>query len=509
MAFVKALGLTNIETASELSSEILVRPALTGVKKMGRVVAKPILERLPKKFCDEFVKVAEEVTKMPFLKAVDRLGFNGIVEEIGEERVGDVLKFAFDLDGKRGYSFEQFLDAMFPPIEQLGQEALAFGVMGLGANAVDKGIRKIPKAGEKYTKEGFLLDSGIFRIKGYDSYVEKEVRGKLREFGKSEEEIENVLESTTRSDKIQFLRDIKAKFDSRLKFGAKEFEKNLRRLEEEEKERERVKSGDLDGIVGNGQKEESDLEYEKIKQNFDNWYNDKNATSTVGELINNPAFAKEGVLDDVLDVEVKHNAQDFSLEGISFDKTKTYGGQTILNGDKITIYVNTNLPPEVVEEELYHELQHARQFKEVINGNIYIEKQFNEYQKLWQSGNYEAYKNHPLEVEADLSKEYLKKIKEENNGTQINGRTDTRIKQDYVLPLSSEMENKGVGRTRNGRSGSKKTGILRDKGGNIQHSEPLQEEVEDLQGEEKGGKGGTFKDGGYGGALKGRVEKNK
>lgn len=158
---------------------------------------------------------------MPFLKAVDRLGFNGIVEEMGEERVGDVLKFVFNLDKEKGYSFEQFLDAMFPPIEQLGEEALAFGVMGLGTNAVDRGIKKIPKAGEKYTKEGFLFDSGIFRKSGYDSYLDKRVREELGNRGYGEDEIDNAINFASRDEKVEFLKEVKAKFDSKKEFKGK------------------------------------------------------------------------------------------------------------------------------------------------------------------------------------------------------------------------------------------------------------------------------------------------
>ena len=188
------------------------------------------------------MKAAEGVVKMPFLKAVDRLGFNGIVEEIGEERVGDVLKFAFDLDGKRGYSFEQFLDAMFPPIEQLGQEALAFGVMGLGANAVDKGIRKIPKAGEKYTKEGFLIDAGIFRQSGYDSYLDKRVKEELENRGYGEDEIDNAVNFASRDEKIEFLKEVSGKVVVN-ESGEESIEGNGQSVEEDVKYNE----GDVNG----------------------------------------------------------------------------------------------------------------------------------------------------------------------------------------------------------------------------------------------------------------------
>ncbi len=234
-AFLKALALTNIEVGSEMSGEILVRPFMQAGAKLGKVIAQPVLKMLPKGFADEFVKLAEDVTKLPFAKAVDTFGWNGILEEMGEERVGDLLQFAFNLDGEDGWSFEQLLDAMFPSVEQLGQEALSFGVTGMGLNSVHNTLRAIPKVGDKYTKDGFLLDAGIFRIQGYDSYLDKKVRETLKEKGKKDDEIDNALHFSSRDDKIQFLKDVKTEFDTKKEFDAKEFEKDLQAEEIKDK----------------------------------------------------------------------------------------------------------------------------------------------------------------------------------------------------------------------------------------------------------------------------------
>lgn len=234
-AFLKALALTNIEVGSEMSGEILVRPFMQAGAKLGKVIAQPVLKMLPKGFADEFVKLAENVTKLPFAKAVDTLGWNGILEEMGEERVGDLLQFAFNLDGEDGWSFEQLLDAMFPSLEQLGQEALSFGIAGMGLNSVHNTLRAIPKIGDKYTKDGFLLDAGIFRIQGYDSYLDKKVRETLKEKGKKDDEIDNALHFSSRDDKVQFLKDAKTEFDTKKEFDTKEFEKDLQAEEIKDK----------------------------------------------------------------------------------------------------------------------------------------------------------------------------------------------------------------------------------------------------------------------------------
>jgi len=278
IAFMKALALTNIETASELSGAMLVRPTLNGIGQLSKVITAPIAKLFPKGFADSFVKLAEQTTKMPFARAVDNLGWNGVLEEMGEERVGDLLQFAFNLDGEDGYSFEQLLDALFPSPEQLGQEALSFAVTGMGMNAVNAGLKKVSP---KYTKDGFLLDAGIFRMAGYDSYLDKKVKEELNKRGKSEEEIDDAINFSTRDDKVQFLKETNVQFDSKKEYDAKEFEKELKRAEIEEKTFEKFTQGGkveneqafgLSKLFGQFYKKYASGS-EKAKEKFNNWFN--------------------------------------------------------------------------------------------------------------------------------------------------------------------------------------------------------------------------------------------
>ena len=277
IAFLKALALTNIEVGSEMSGEILVRPFMQAGAKLGKVIAEPVLKMLPKGFADKFVKLAEDVTKLPFAKAVDTLGWNGILEEMGEERVGDLLQFAFNLDGEDGWSFEQLLNAIFPSVEQLGQEALSFGVTGMGMNAVHNTLRAIPKVGDKYTKDGFLLDAGIFRMQGYDSYLDKKVRETLKEKGKKEDEIDNALHFSSRDDKVQFLKDAKTEFDTKKEFDAKEFEKDLQAEEIKDKTYQKFLQGGVSQDVAFANATLFKQFFRKFgadnKKAFDDWYN--------------------------------------------------------------------------------------------------------------------------------------------------------------------------------------------------------------------------------------------
>ncbi|MCD8378092.1 MAG: hypothetical protein LUB59_04810, partial [Candidatus Gastranaerophilales bacterium] len=200
IAFFKALQLVNIETASEFSGDMLVRPALYGLGKL----ASPILKKLPKGLLTNFKKAAEKALNIPFTKALDRYGFNGILEEMGEERVGDVLKYMFNLDDKEGYDFKQLLNAVFPAPDDLLAEFISFGIAGAGMHAAVRGAGRGVK---DYTADDFLVDSGIIRTAGEQSLVDSAVEKQLIKQGKSDEEINEILRYADNNMKKNFLSD--------------------------------------------------------------------------------------------------------------------------------------------------------------------------------------------------------------------------------------------------------------------------------------------------------------
>ncbi len=156
------------------------------------------------------------------------------------------------------------------------------------------------------------------------------------------------------------------------------------------------------------------------KNTFDSWYENKQAESTIGDLINDEAFKSEGLLDDVADIKVKHTNSDNLPMDTPLNDTHTLGGYvTIENGEPV-IYTNSNLSKELVEENLYHELQHARDIKTAyLNPNASLEERMTAYQDIQEvmnavsSGDVEAYKNSKYEVKADLNRDFLKNKKKE------------------------------------------------------------------------------------------------
>lgn len=250
---LKAIGLMQIETLSETAGF-----AFNAVgKALNKYIAPKLLKHLPEKFVKNLEKLNRKVTGLSTVKALQKYGWNGILEEYGEERVSDFLQTTFDLDGEKGYSFEQFLTAMFPPKEQAFAELMAFSIMGgmglgikkgvdfanykkISSNILqqsknddgtydvekikrlvkknnpaisDSGLEKIVSAVTKgisktddYSVDDFLCDSGVFRLYARKSNTDERLTEILQKNGMPDEEVENVLNNTSLDDKAELIR---------------------------------------------------------------------------------------------------------------------------------------------------------------------------------------------------------------------------------------------------------------------------------------------------------------
>ena len=250
---LKAIGLMQIETLSETAGF-----AFNAVgKALNKYIAPKLLKHLPEKFVKNLEKLNRKVTGLSTVKALQKYGWNGVLEEYGEERVSDFLQTTFDLDGEKGYSFEQFLTAMFPPKEQAFAELMAFSIMGgmglgikkgvdfanykkISSNILqqsknddgtydvdkikrlvkknnpaisDSGLEKIVSAVTKgisktddYSVDDFLCDSGVFRLYARKSNTDERLTEILQKNGMPDEEVENVLNNTSLDDKAELIR---------------------------------------------------------------------------------------------------------------------------------------------------------------------------------------------------------------------------------------------------------------------------------------------------------------
>lgn len=250
---LKAMALMQIETLSETAGYAFN----FGGKAIGNFINSKILKKLPDRFVKNLNTLTKQVTGLSTVKALEKYGWNGILEEFGEERVSDFLQTTFDLDDEKGYSFEQFLQAIFPPKEQAIAELLSFAIMGgTGAgikngidytkykkvaneiqeqsknkdgsyntekmkrlikrnnpniaeenlnkviNSITKGIAKT----EDYSVDDFLLDCGVFRMHAKKSNTDERLTKILQEGGVKEEAIEEFLDYASLDDKAQLLK---------------------------------------------------------------------------------------------------------------------------------------------------------------------------------------------------------------------------------------------------------------------------------------------------------------
>ena len=161
------------------------------------------------------------------------IGFHGVAEEMGEERLGDVLKYAFDLDEKEGYldengnfDFDQLGSAIFPGWQQLLLEAGVFSIVGGGSFATRTVINNLKEKGYS-DKEATTISQNLSEIEKENMANEILGEVKINEDIKEQEVIkeqvkienamlkggisitENAQENTTETQKPKTLSDYK------------------------------------------------------------------------------------------------------------------------------------------------------------------------------------------------------------------------------------------------------------------------------------------------------------
>ena len=163
---VKAVGDTFVEVFSETVGPFLRIPVGKGVSKISPkfvVGAKKFWDGIPVK-----VKVA---------RILEKGGFDGILEEMGEERVGDLLRASFNL-------------------EDFGAE---------DGNVMDRLVASIP---DWYQ---LSVEAGTFAIPGAASFVSTTLTGKLRRRGV--ESPETVVKALSENERVVALDSIQVQED--------------------------------------------------------------------------------------------------------------------------------------------------------------------------------------------------------------------------------------------------------------------------------------------------------
>lgn len=137
-AVVLAAGNVYIELLSEMVGANIFNPAARSFlgTKPGAAMAAPV-RALMTKVGETWRRVAPNRTFEQFAtKLLQPGGFDGVLSEIGEERVGDVLRWAAGVPDPNGEK-QSLLEALVPPKEQWMTELVGFSLLPAGARAVD------------------------------------------------------------------------------------------------------------------------------------------------------------------------------------------------------------------------------------------------------------------------------------------------------------------------------------------------------------------------------------
>ncbi len=166
ISFFKAFLTTGIEVGSEMTGTAIGN-------KLIKPISNTAFSMLPIKIQRAFIDGAKELRPLQSVESIYKKGgFDGIVEEYGEERLADLLNTALDLDKEEGHSLDQYFEALFPDKDQV------------------------------------LLELGLFTTIGSMSISASSITKKLKKIGKSSEEINNILKNTTALEKEKLMKDL-------------------------------------------------------------------------------------------------------------------------------------------------------------------------------------------------------------------------------------------------------------------------------------------------------------
>lgn len=126
-AAYKAIGNQLIEMASEESGAFL---GLLAGKVASKLLPKGAVKAM-RKLKDAWIGAGSGRTAQGFADVLKKGGFNGVLEEMGEERLGALMRVVAGIDDGEGSTFEKIGRALYPGQEQMWVELIAFSVPGV------------------------------------------------------------------------------------------------------------------------------------------------------------------------------------------------------------------------------------------------------------------------------------------------------------------------------------------------------------------------------------------
>lgn len=130
-----AMGHHTAEVASEMSGAAIGKYVVTPAAGVAsRYLRTPVMSGINKIPAGIRTQIYTAYQKMNPNARVSKIftagGWNGVLEEMGEERIAAILQGGVDLVGEEDFGFEEYLDAVTPTGEQLLVEAAVMSIAG-------------------------------------------------------------------------------------------------------------------------------------------------------------------------------------------------------------------------------------------------------------------------------------------------------------------------------------------------------------------------------------------
>lgn len=140
-----AFGHTGIEVASELSGaaigKYVVEPVAGTAVRYLKTPMTQAVNQLPLSLRQGLYQAYKAINPNASVSRVfTAAGWNGMLEELGEERVADVMHATLNLATDKEYGFQDYLDAVTPSSDQLLIEAGIIGIAGGVKTSADVGF---------------------------------------------------------------------------------------------------------------------------------------------------------------------------------------------------------------------------------------------------------------------------------------------------------------------------------------------------------------------------------
>ena len=128
---LKAYGYTVAEVASEMSGAAIGKYIVSPIAKVAKTPLTIAANKLPQNVQMKLYQAYQKIQpNASITKVFSAAGWNGMLEELGEERISDVLRSSLDLAVDEDYTFNDFLANITPTKDQLLLEAGLVSIAG-------------------------------------------------------------------------------------------------------------------------------------------------------------------------------------------------------------------------------------------------------------------------------------------------------------------------------------------------------------------------------------------